>query len=400
MSHAKSSSESVLRCCKGYRPRDASTTDDPTARGHRPAAASHPQRVRERRQRRVRRRSRAASTCCGSTSATPARHRRHRAVARSRQPRRAHRGIRSRPRRRCCCSATPTSCRPTKTRWRHDPFGGELIDHADGVAGGVGSRRGRHAQPHRVDGRRHAPAGRRRASRRGARSSTPPSPTRRRSAPGAPPTSSTTHRDAVAGRLRHHRGRRLPAAVADRHEAPGDRRREGHPLVHAAGDRHARATPRSPTAPTTPWSPRPRSCDGSTEFRPPTVLHDIWRRFLGSMDLPDELTAPLLDEADLRGRPRRAAARHGPPVPRLHAHDLRPDGRARRHEDQRHPRHRRPRDRHPHAARVRSPADVHRLLDEALGDLARPGRGHRLARRPLDGVAGRDAAVGRDRPRR
>lgn len=33
------------------------------------------------------------------------------------------------------------------------------------------------------------------------------------------------------------------------------------------------------------------------EFRPPTVLHDVWRRFIGSMGLPDELVAPLLDEA-------------------------------------------------------------------------------------------------------
>jgi acetylornithine deacetylase/succinyl-diaminopimelate desuccinylase-like protein len=33
------------------------------------------------------------------------------------------------------------------------------------------------------------------------------------------------------------------------------------------------------------------------EFRPPTVLHDVWRRFLGSMGLPEELTAPLLDES-------------------------------------------------------------------------------------------------------
>jgi acetylornithine deacetylase/succinyl-diaminopimelate desuccinylase-like protein len=32
------------------------------------------------------------------------------------------------------------------------------------------------------------------------------------------------------------------------------------------------------------------------EFRPPTVLHDVWRRFLEAMELPSELTAPLLDE--------------------------------------------------------------------------------------------------------
>lgn len=34
-----------------------------------------------------------------------------------------------------------------------------------------------------------------------------------------------------------------------------------------------------------------------SSFRPPTMLHDIWRRFLGSMDLPPELTAPLLEES-------------------------------------------------------------------------------------------------------
>jgi acetylornithine deacetylase/succinyl-diaminopimelate desuccinylase-like protein len=32
------------------------------------------------------------------------------------------------------------------------------------------------------------------------------------------------------------------------------------------------------------------------EFRPPTVLHDVWRRFIESVGYPDELTAPLLRE--------------------------------------------------------------------------------------------------------
>jgi acetylornithine deacetylase/succinyl-diaminopimelate desuccinylase-like protein len=32
------------------------------------------------------------------------------------------------------------------------------------------------------------------------------------------------------------------------------------------------------------------------DFRPPTVLHDIWRQFIESMDYPDEITAPLLNE--------------------------------------------------------------------------------------------------------
>jgi acetylornithine deacetylase/succinyl-diaminopimelate desuccinylase-like protein len=31
------------------------------------------------------------------------------------------------------------------------------------------------------------------------------------------------------------------------------------------------------------------------EFRPETRIHDSWRRFLGGMGLPDEVTAPLLD---------------------------------------------------------------------------------------------------------
>lgn len=32
------------------------------------------------------------------------------------------------------------------------------------------------------------------------------------------------------------------------------------------------------------------------EFEPPTVLHEVWTRFLASMDLPPELAEPLLDE--------------------------------------------------------------------------------------------------------
>ena len=32
------------------------------------------------------------------------------------------------------------------------------------------------------------------------------------------------------------------------------------------------------------------------EFKPPTVLHDVWRQFIGSMGYPDELVGPLLRE--------------------------------------------------------------------------------------------------------
>jgi acetylornithine deacetylase/succinyl-diaminopimelate desuccinylase-like protein len=33
-----------------------------------------------------------------------------------------------------------------------------------------------------------------------------------------------------------------------------------------------------------------------SEFRPPTVIHDVWRRFIESMDYPAEMIAPLLRE--------------------------------------------------------------------------------------------------------
>ncbi|MBA2280111.1 MAG: M20/M25/M40 family metallo-hydrolase [Acidimicrobiia bacterium] len=37
------------------------------------------------------------------------------------------------------------------------------------------------------------------------------------------------------------------------------------------------------------------------EFQPPTVLHDVWRRFLGSMGYGEAVTAPLLDESTFLG---------------------------------------------------------------------------------------------------
>jgi acetylornithine deacetylase/succinyl-diaminopimelate desuccinylase-like protein len=38
-----------------------------------------------------------------------------------------------------------------------------------------------------------------------------------------------------------------------------------------------------------------------SEYRPETMIHDTWRRFLEGLGLPDELTAPLLDPARLMG---------------------------------------------------------------------------------------------------
>ena len=82
---------------------------------------------------------------------------------------------------------------------------------------GVGPRRGRHAQPHRVDGggvpRASPTSGFRPA---GHARSTSPSPTRRRSAPGAPSYLVEHERDAVRADYVHHRVRRLPDPDARR----------------------------------------------------------------------------------------------------------------------------------------------------------------------------------------
>ena len=58
----------------------------------------------------------------------------------------------------------------------------------------------------------------------------------------------------------------------------------------------------------------------------------------------------------------------------VHAHDVRADGRSRRHEDERDPGPGGHRGRHPHAARPERRARARKLLDEAIGDLARQGR--------------------------
>ena len=141
--------------------------------------------------------------------------------------------------------------------WSRDPFGGELVD---GFVWGRGAvdmlnltasqavafRRladsGLHAEGHA-----HLPRGRRRGGarhlgRRLAASST--------SATRCTPTTCSPSR---AGS----RCRRRRAAAA------GARGGEGHVLVEDHGARHAGPRRRSPSAPTTRWSPRPRSCAAS-----------------------------------------------------------------------------------------------------------------------------------------
>ena len=107
------------------------------------------------------------------------------------------------------------------------------------------------------------------------------------------------------------------------------------------------------------------------EYRPETQIHESWRQFVEGMHYDPEITAALLDPDALRAA--RCAelplgmARH---VARVHAHHVRADRRARRHEDQRDPRPGRARGRHPHAARARRAPTPTAMLREALGDLA------------------------------
>ena len=106
------------------------------------------------------------------------------------------------------------------------------------------------------------------------------------------------------------------------------------------------------------------------EFRPPTEIHETWRRFIEGVDFGPEWTSALLDEEHLSRVLRAASDRARTPGARLHAHDLRAHDHPRRHQDERDPRPGRRGGRHPHAARPDAAADVRKMLDDALGDLA------------------------------
>ena len=263
-----------------------------------------------------------------------------------------------------------------------------------------GARRGRHAEPHRVDGRRDAPAGRRRASDPTARSSTSPSPTRRRSAPTAPSTSSTTQRDDVRADyvITEAGGFPLPSRRPARscRSSSARRARTGARCGCAA----RLATRRSPTAPTTPWSQRPRWSAGWPTFRPPTVLHDIWRRFLDGMGCPEEIVAPLLDRATLRSA-RSTRCRSAWPASSTPAR-TRPSPRrsctaGRRRTSSPTP---------STSSSTSAPCPARSRPTCAACSTRRSATSRdrveidRRPRRPVDGVADRDAAVGHDRARR
>ena len=83
------------------------------------------------------------------------------------------------------------------------------------------------------------------------------------------------------------------------------------------------------------------------EFQAPPELSGTWQRLVQGLGLPEV----LLQEEGFRETDRPAAARARAHRVLVHAHDVRADGRARRHEDERHPRPGGHRGRHPDAAR-------------------------------------------------
>ena len=58
-------------------------------------------------------------------------------------------------------------------------------------------------------------------------------------------------------------------------------------------------TVRCPTARTTPWSPPPRSCDGSATTSPAPWVGDLWLEQLAGLDLPESTKRALADPAAL-----------------------------------------------------------------------------------------------------
>ncbi len=236
--------------------------------------------------------------------------------------------------------------------WRHDPFGGELID-----GDGLGSRRRRHAQPHRVDGRRDqgladagfrpqgsltylAVADEEAAARYGAEWLLEHQP------------------DAVAADyvITETGGMSLPIPARPRPLLPVMVGEKGFGWVTPAWCAARPATARCRCGPTTRWSRRQRSCIGSLPIQSSPPIEGPWRAFIEAcaprriterlfLD-PDALTAYCASDD---------ATRAGPADPRHDDHDDRADDGAGRREDQRDRRPGRARARHPHPAGRRRP---------------------------------------------
>ena len=133
------------------------------------------------------------------------------------------------------------------------------------------------------------------------------------------------------------------------------------------------------------------------EYRPPTMIHDTWRRFIEGVDFGPEWNARLLDEATLHdfceelpiGLARQAhACTHTTFAPTIiHGGtktnvipdlvDVEVDIRT---------------------LPGQTSADIRKMLADALGDLCRARRDHAVRRERVDVVADRHAIVGRDGP--
>ena len=331
---------------------------------------------------------RAASTVRSATSTARARHRALRARARAGQPGRCASRAPTRradpaadgPHRRRARERGPLAARPLRWRARRRR--------------GVGPRRRRHAEPHRVDGRRHAPPGATRASGPTARSCTWPSPTRRRWAPGAPTTWSsheptrcvadyviTESGGIPVAAVRRHRSCRSSSA---RRAAAGARCGSGHarPRVAAVPDRQRPGQSgrgRATASPSSARRPRSTTC-GAASSAAWTSRASSPRPLLD----PDRLDAAL-------GRPCRWAW-PGSSTPARTPRSPRPSCTAA------------PRPTSSPTAST-SQLDIRTLPGQAADDVAgharrgarrprRPRRDRRGARRPVHRVADRHAAVG------
>ena len=185
--------------------------------------------------------------------------------------------------------------------------------------------------------------------------------------------------DDVQRRLRGHRVGRLPDADHERARACRSwsrrRARSGRSITVRGTPGHASQPYRTDNALVTAAEVVRRIA----EYRPePRDRRHVAAASSRGSDCPTELrrrrivSTSSIDGAAARSRAHRAL---------VHAHDVRADGRARRHEDEHHPGPRRPRGRHPHAARPDAATVARELLIEAIGDLARQGRDH-VERRP------------------
>ena len=183
-------------------------------------------------------------------------------------------------------------------RWRHDPFGGELIDGEVWGRGAVDmlNLTSSMAVAMRAPRRLRVPARRARSIYLAVADE---------EALGTWGAHHLVDHELRrgAGRLRHHRVRRHPDPARRRAQAPGHGRREGLLLV-----------PRSPSGARPGHGSQPWRTDNAlvkaaevvrriAAYAPATDINDVWRRFVDGIDLPEELDRGLLVARRLHRRP-------------------------------------------------------------------------------------------------